>query len=342
MKTFSQFEDNKNNNFNLIRLIAALVVLYTHSYGLSGELPDKTDNPIAYFNYLLGNVGVDMFFLVSGYLVTRSYIKRNNLIGFLWARFLRIFPALVCALLFSVFIIGASETNLSIKDYLTNKDIYSYMMVNLSLIRTVLSLPGVFEENYYPSQVNGSLWTLPAEIRLYLYVAFLGVLGVFNKRWIINSVASVLLLLCFYSPQNIPLISDNALYFYPALLFAMGSLFYFNREFIPSSCWILIMLFIALIYVVYYQYSYKNIVYSLFLLYFVFWFAYNLPFLNSFNKVGDYSYGMYIYAFPIQQLIISHYADLNVNLFFFYSVSTTMILAILSWHMIEKKALKLK
>lgn len=342
MKTFSQFEDNKNNNFNLIRLIAALIVLYTHSYGLSGKLPDKFDNPIAYFIYLMGNVGVDMFFLVSGYLVTRSYIKRKKLTVFLWARLLRIIPGLACALFFSVFVIGALETQLDIRDYLRNKDIYNYFMVNLSLIKTVSGLPGVFEGNYYSNQVNGSLWTLPAEIRLYLYVALLGVLGFFQRRWMINSVVMGLITLYYFAPQTIPLISDDQLYYYPALLFVMGSLFYVNRSFIPCNGLLLIALFISLISIVIYQYSYKNIVYTLFLLYFVFWFAYNLPILNYFNKIGDYSYGMYIYAFPIQQFIISHNRELGVNQFFLYSVLATLVLAVLSWHFIEKKFLQLK
>jgi peptidoglycan/LPS O-acetylase OafA/YrhL len=342
MKMFSQYEDNRNNNFNLIRLSASLIVLYTHSYALSGHLPNQQGTPIAYFIYLLGNVGVDMFFLVSGFLVTRSYIKRNDLKGFLWARMIRIYPGLLCAILFAVFIVGLFDTQLNYKDYLKHHDIYNYIAINLSLIKTVVNLPAIFEGNHYPNQINGSLWTLPAEARLYLYVALFGIVGFFNRPRTFNIIACLLIAVAVQWPAYILLISDNPLYYSPALLFIIGSLFYINKVFIPSSGFVLGLLFFCLIYTLYYQNTYKDIAYTLFLPYFVFWLAYNAPLLHFFNKLGDYSYGIYIYAFPIQQLIISRQKELNVDQFFFYSLFWTLVIAIFSWHLIEKPALRFK
>ena len=342
MKYFSQFDDNKNNNFNLIRLSAALLVLYVHCYGLLGQLPSQKENPFAYFIYLLGNVGVDLFFLVSGFLVTRSYLSRKSLKAFLWARFLRIYPGLICAVFFSAFIIGFLNSNLSSREYLINKEVYQFIAINLSLLKTVHSLPNIFESNFYPNQVNGSLWTLAIEARLYLYVAVFGICGVFVKQKLFNAIAIGLLIIYLFAPLFIPLISNNQLYYYPALLFLIGSLFYINKALIPSNGYLVILLFFALLLVMYFKNDYKVVAYTLFLSYFVFWCAYNLPFLNEFNKVGDYSYGLYIYAFPIQQLIASQFINISVNQFFLYSMLATLLLAIPSWHLIEKKAIKYK
>lgn len=342
MKYFSQFDDNKNNNFNLIRLSAALLVLYIHSYGLLGQLPHQKENPIAYFIYLLGNVGVDLFFLVSGFLVTRSYLARKNLKAFLWARFLRIYPGLICAVFFSVFVIGLFNTALTSREYVFNKEIYQFIGINLSLLKTAHSLPKLFEGNFYPNQVNGSLWTLAIEARLYLYVAVLGVLGILVKQKIFNIIAIGLLVIYLFFPSSVPLISNHPLYYYPALLFLIGSLFYINKAYIPSCGYLVILLFFVLLLVMHFNDDYKVVAYTLFLSYFVFWCAYNLPFLNGFNRMGDYSYGLYIYAFPIQQLIASQFNQISVNQFFLYSLLATLLLAIPSWHLIEKKAIKYK
>jgi len=342
MQYFSQYTDNKHNNFNLLRLCAALIVLYTHSYGLSGHHPHAQNTPIAYFIGQLGNIGVHTFFIISGFLVTRSYSHRNNIKVFLWARFLRIYPGLCAALLFSVLIIGAYTTELNRLDYFKHQGIYQFFWVNLSLFKTELSLPGVFMHNVFPNQVNGSLWTLPGEVRLYLYVALLGLLGFFTQAWRMAFLAGVMVVAYIYRPESIPLVSDNTLYYYPALLFMIGSLIYLYKRFIPSSPLLLILLLALLVYCVQAKSEYKIVAYTVCLPYFVFWVAYNLPCLNISNKVGDYSYGLYIYAFPIQQLIISRDPTLSVDQFFGLSLICTLAVAIPSWHLLEKPALTLK
>lgn len=342
MYNFAQYSDNKNNNFNVLRLSAALVVLYIHSYGLSGQVPDQMTTPIAYFIAQIGNLGVDMFFLISGFLVTRSYLSRKNIRAFLWARFLRIYPSLFFALLFSIFIVGWYDTQLETKNYLLHHRLPIFFLTNLSLYKTELSLPGVFVDNVFKNSINGSLWTLPAEARLYLYVVLCGMLGLFSKRYRSILFACVMLGLYLFYPEHIPLIADNDLYFYPAFLFLIGSLFYINKAFIPANGWLVLVLLMLLVYTVYFLPECKAIIYTLSLPYFVFWGAYNGSWLNVTNKLGDYSYGLYIYAFPIQQFIISRSPDLSVDRFFVYSVLLALIPAILSWHLLEKPALKLK
>jgi len=290
MHYFSQYTDNKDNNFNLLRLLAALIVLYTHSYGLSGHYPHPDNAPIAYF----------------------------------------------------IAIIGAYAAELDYVDYFQQPSVYQFILINLSLLKTELSLPGVFMHNIFANQVNGSLWTLPAEVRLYLYVAVLGVLGFFRQAWHLTLLAALVLVVYIYQPRLIPLISDNSLYYYPALLFLIGSLIYLYRQFIPANGWILSFLLVALVYCVYAISDYKVWIYTLCLPYLVFWLAYNLPCLHFVNRWGDYSYGLYIYAFPIQQFLISHHPQLSVDQFFFLSLLCTLLVAIPSWHLLEKPALKLK
>lgn len=342
MKTFSHFADNKKNNFNLIRFIAALLVLYVHSYGLLGLLPHKGGQPFAYFIYLLGNVGVDLFFLVSGFLITRSYLSRQNVTAFLWARFLRIYPALIVAIVFTVCIIGFLDTDLSPKDYFLHQQTWSYILYNISMLGADAFLPGVFDENVYKNLVNGSLWTLPVEVCLYLCVVVMGSLGVFFKTKYINILFCLLLIIYCEVLWFFPSILVDSIYQYPVLLFFLGCLFYVNKEWVPVSGYIVTLLLSALVYMLYYQEAYKGIIYTVSIFYAVFWLAYAVPCLNFFNKLGDYSYGLYIYAFPIQQLIANRMPHISVDLFFLLSFLLSLVMAIFSWHLIEKKALRLK
>jgi len=136
-----------------------------------------------------GGIALDVFFITSGFLITSSYFSRNNLFLFVWARILRIYPALIVATLFCVFIVGLTFTTLSVWEYLSSGQTLKFFLKNSTLFFGVEgALPGVFANIPWKTTVNGSLWTLPYEITMYLLLAIiLFVLGYIQKRLNIGS-----------------------------------------------------------------------------------------------------------------------------------------------------------
>jgi peptidoglycan/LPS O-acetylase OafA/YrhL len=338
--TFDKTADD--NNFNLLRFLAANLVVYTHCYGLTGKLPNPQQDPFAYLLYLLGNVGVDIFFVISGFLITKSYLSRNNFWVFMRARVLRLYPGLMASLLLACLLIGPLNTTLPLSEYFHSAELKRYFFYNISLVKTVLSLPGVFQDNIYRGNVNGSLWTLPAEARMYLLVAGFGLSGILFRRWLYASLIFLGAALYLVGQMPLPLLSDNSLYYKLSWFFFSGSLFYVYRAYIPQSKYLCISLIALLLMSCLLTETYRHPLYSVTLPYITLWFAFNVNKLQAFNKIGDYSYGIYIYAFPIQQTVISHIPSIQVIPLYYLSLLLTLALAIPSWHFLEKPALQYK
>src|SRR5690606_29965057 len=156
-----------------IRLSAAIAVIYAHSYPLTSSFEDPLKN-FSSDKISFGSLAVAIFFIISGLLISQSF-HRSDLLKFTVARILRIYHALVVITLLSVFILGPVFTNFSWSSYFTDRMTLKYLF-NVFSIRIQHHLPGVFENNYYPNTVNGSLWTLPIEIACYGLIASIGLL----------------------------------------------------------------------------------------------------------------------------------------------------------------------
>ena len=169
----SYFTESKDNNFNLIRVLAALGVLVTHSFALAIGSDDA--EPLRISPRLdIGHFMVDIFFMTSGFLVTASLLRRQNTIEFLWARALRIYPALLVMQFLVVFGIGLFLTAIPWTSYLVSHQTLMYLVKNAVLIVDLVpDLPGVFQGNPHSHTVNTPLWTLPYEIGMYAILASL-------------------------------------------------------------------------------------------------------------------------------------------------------------------------
>lgn len=343
----SDFVSGTNNNFNLIRLIAALAVLVTHSFALAIGTGDAEPFQNS-LGMTIGSIAVDIFFIASGFLVTSSLLTRQSTIDFFWARVLRIFPALIVMLLLTVFGLGIFFTASPLSSYLIDSNTYIYLLKCATLVTGVVyNLPGVFDGNPYKNTVNGSLWTMPYEIKMYAILAGLWItlrvtnknrLRLFQIMVVTGFVASGIFVVAshLYAPATGKFIK---LFF----MFFSGAAFYILKGNIPVSRLLFWTFVAALLMSVGINKTTFNVIYVLTIAYVLFYFAY-IPsgWIRRYNELGDYSYGIYIYAFPVQQSIAALLPGVSVFSMILVSGLVTLLLAVLSWHIFERRALALK
>jgi peptidoglycan/LPS O-acetylase OafA/YrhL len=337
MTRFSDFSSSRDNNFNLLRFLAALMVIVSHSYPLS--LGPGVEQPLSrQTGYTLGTFGVFIFFIISGYLITMSR-AHSNTPRFVLARALRIFPAILVCTLISAFICGPFLTTLRTSEYFSNSSVYLFILKNTLFLPFTYAkdLPGVFASNPFNDSFNGSLWTLPVELRLYVLIGILGSLHLLNQR----RGTAVLALMAASTVFAIEIGLIHQIQWKLNALFFCGALFYLNRNFIPCSSVVLVIL--GLVAAIASGSPLFLLCGTVFLSYAVLWLGY-VPggFLRKFNLLGDYSYGLYIYAFPVQQSVVYFKPGIAPIELCLISTAVTLLLAMLSWHTIEKPILGLK
>ncbi|MDR3543876.1 MAG: acyltransferase [Desulfosporosinus sp.] len=337
--TIESYSLTRRNNFDFIRFVAAVLVVISHSFPLS--LGNNLREPLMILTkgqLTLGTMAVDIFFIISGFLITQSYDRSNNFIRFIKARVLRIYPALIVVVFLSAFILGPIVTSLSITDYFRSYQTYRYLTSAFIFHALSNNLPGVFSNNIYAPAVNGSLWTLAYEFKFYLLVGFLGLTRILNRKTVL-----ALFLLSFAS--SIFLTTHKGLMQYCHLLnfYSAGMLIYLAREYIPLNIKLAFTSFVLLLISCFIGHLQDVSVFCG--SYFIMYFAFNTRLnLSNFAKYGDFSYGVYIFAFPVQQTIIHFFGGSMAYpiLIFLYSLPIVLLCAILSWHLVEKVALQLK
>lgn len=327
-------DHRRKNNFDTLRIVAALAVLVSHAFPLA--LGDRRPQPLKILSHGqtdLGSVAVLVFFVISGYLITQSFDRAPIAKRFLWARCLRIFPALFLAVSLSAILLGPAFTWLPAGAYFADPTTLSYMLGNASLLHMQYNLPGVFEHNPTPSIVNGSLWTLQYEFLMYLGVLTLGKLRLL-RRWVVLVFLAISLLLSWRWTGG-----DYVAFGAP---FAAGAALYLWRDRVPLD-WRLAGISAALLGISLLSYGFR-IAFVLFGAYLVIYLAMARSVrLPDFARRGDFSYGVYAFAFPVQQSVAyliggQHAWYTNVLV----SLPVVLGLAALSWHVIEEPALALK
>ncbi len=330
----------RENNLNFLRLIAASLVTLSHAWPITGT----NGEPLASATGLLslGSLAVDIFFAISGFLIAKSFDRSRNLGHFLKARALRLYPGLLVALLLSVIAIQFLAGTLPNQQFFLNSSTYSYIKNNL-LFNTQFDLPGIFLNNPFPGSVNGSLWTLRYEVAMYLAVTLAGLAGLLRRPHCFNgsSIPLVILLIAGSLSACKPFgdIPGHAIVM--LLCFYLGTLMYVNRHYIMLD----MRLALALWFIVWLSRNHPvfHPIYAITLSYSVLLLGF-LPRLQlaTLSLRNDYSYGIYIYSFPIQQLLA--YFQPQFGPWANCSVSYLLVipLAIASWHLIEKPALTLK
>jgi peptidoglycan/LPS O-acetylase OafA/YrhL len=340
-----QLPTRQANNFDLLRILFAWFVIVSHSYVLNGDGATDPLFEMTQQTFLFSFIGVKGFFIISGYLIFKSMMVSTSIFEYLVKRVLRIFPALAVVLLVTLAAVYfIYPTN--IPPFFSNKEVYAYFLGNIILFKPHFFISGIFS-GLPSAAINGSLWTIEYEFFFYLFILLFFFIRAQKKQLIIAlSVVVVLFLvvrLFFYdwTVQThffIPLepLFDLGPYF------LMGSLFScFDFDSMPAKNVIAAFLFVTLAVSVYCKVGHTVVYFT-------------LPFLVIYvgkqtsklatwvhDKLGDPSYGIYLYAFPLQQLLIYWYRPSTLMLF----ISSTLgafVFGYLSWILIEKKALALK
>ena len=327
----------RDNNFNFLRILAATGVLISHAYPIS--LGAEAAEPLSVFlgDVTLGTVSVMIFFSISGFFITRSFAGRRSLGQFMQARALRLFPALIVVLIVTVLVSGLWLTTAAPNEFW--RAVPEYVLRNVTLFLPLYNLPGVFGANPYGPAINGSLWTLSYEVLCYLGVVLAGLAGLLTRPRVF-AVALLGFAAVYGLDMGHPLHPriDNLLRL--GLPFVIGMAFWVWRRVIPLSVPVALIL-LAFAYLAR-QTAMIEPILALVLAYAVFVIGYaKTPMLAAYNRLGDYSYGTYVYAFPIQQMlawfgIVDPLANIALAL------PATLCCAILSWHLIEAPAMRLK
>jgi peptidoglycan/LPS O-acetylase OafA/YrhL len=325
-----------------MRLLAAVAVLHSHSFAIvSGQRDSQPIVPV--LDITVGTFAVHIFFAISGYLICGSALK-GKFLEFLIARCLRIYPALIVLIFATCFIIGPLATETTIWNYFSDPITWKYLGKNGSMFFGArFDLPGVFVSNPLTAMVNGSLWTLPYELRMYfvflILCLFASGLSKQVSKYLFFMAISLLLLGSFTLTNTLPIGSTLRSYleFVPPdllYIFLLGSLtrlFSKNIVIRPQYFLAIVVFFFAL-------YSYQRSaalpIYYVCLPYVLISIAF---FLNRFVKSipNDYSYSTYLWAFPIQQCLVLFMPKIGVFELSTASVVIVVLLAHLTWILIE-------
>lgn len=335
LKTIEKIISRNGNNLDLIRLVAALSVIFYHSFALNPQW-NMTDPIKDTFGYVTtGGLAVKVFFFISGLLVTNSLLTRGSIYHFIASRFFRIFPGLFFVLFVSSVIIGPITTTLPLKSYLLSEETFSYIYKNI-ILDTQYFLPGVLSQNKYG--VNGSLWTIHYEVLAYLFLLVTYMSGVCKSKTA-SSLACIIVILEPITPFKgiIFASSDNSAVYLLAPCFALGSLLAINKEKYKSNLYLPILMALPILIVS------DEAMKSLFISISVCLFALHVSSLELVKKLkikSDISYGVYLWGFPIQQ-IYSQFFSFDTLINITLSAVTTMLIAMISWFFVEKPSIEL-
>lgn len=329
----------RDNNFNLIRFVAAFSVLISHSFAVVGG-PSAWEPLEATFGYTLGEVAVDVFFASSGFLVTGSLLRLGSIKEFARMRALRIYPGLFVAVCLTAFVLGSTVTTLDLGAYASDLATHTYWARNATLVTGIQhTLPGVFTELPLAGVVNGSLWTLPFEIAAYTALASLWLLcGNSNQSShrfaLILSIALFACLVVFHVLRIEAIQAHHVFRLF--FMFVGGALFYSIRQHVRLD-WRIGLLLAALLGTSLIESRLFVWLYPLSVAYLTLLLAYAPGrTIRIFNRFGDYSYGIYIYAFPIQQGVLAYFPRASIAELIVLASLLTLGMAIASWHLVEK------
>lgn len=337
---------SESNNFDFLRFLFAVLVIFSHGFALAGTGRQEPLSLLTSGQTYLGEIAVDGFFAISGFLITASWLRSRTFWSYFSKRLLRIYPGFLAAgVLCLVFFgpLGAGSAGL----YFHRLSVAQFL--HHALLLDKLSLPPTFSHNPLPNQVNGSLWTIKIEMECYLLVAALGLVGGFRRRImpfllllgasIVSGAAALHLPGLPHLPESV---GEHLRFF---VFFFAGMVFFLYRDRIVYR--LPLLLGAACLLAAASGLHTLQAVLPLPLTYLLMYAAFaSAGKLSRFGKKRDLSYGLYLYAWPVQQVLtllllarlpsgIAPYA------LFPAALLGSLLCAWVSWHVIEKPCLSL-
>lgn len=320
-------------SFDLLRLGAAVAVLLSHSYAVAGRgEPGLGEQSV-------GNIAVLVFFAISGFLIAQSWQSEPRLVLFALKRALRILPALIVVLLVSALVIGPLVTTASLGGYVTDAATFKYVVFN-TFMKTTYGLPGVFGGTPMDGVVNGSLWTLKHEVLCYAMVAGLGVLGLLRRRAVATAVLVALLGGFALAQSHGPVFFDQSTL---ERSFVVAALLAVWQDRVPFRLDVAVAGLVAWGVATSAEVTGAAWLAVLAIPYATITVATRIrPAAEVWLRGNDVSYGVYLWAFPVQQLLVSRIDGLSPLALSALALPLTLLVALASWKAVEAPALKVK
>lgn len=338
----------RRNNFDLLRLLAAISVIFSHAYLIAeGTQDNEPFYRLTGQQSPLGVVGVFIFFTMSGFLVTQSFETTKSPLRYAAKRLLRIYPGYIACLLVLGFVLGPLVTSLPLAEYLSHPRFRTFLIWNLMMDPNQNELPGVaFTGNPVGQVVDGPLWTLPCELMMYALVMLLGMARLLTFKMLGFLLVIGLICIGFDTTKSDDLMGSVG-WLMP--FFVAGvALYKLQGTRLFDGKWALLalvgLILSAMVGKMGLPFPPFILLFPIFGSYLTIWLALNqrLPVIPA-AKFGDFSYGLYIYGWPAEQLLAWISGGTLATLpLFLGALVLSLGLSALSWHLIEKRALRLK
>ena len=293
----------RSNNLHLIRFLAAILVIISHSFMIStGDNKNEWFLALTNDQISMGGFAVSIFFCAGGYLIAKSVERANNGFSYFRARIFRIFPSLVAVVFVTTLVLGPIVTEYRLVEYFSDRGTYKYLLNGILVLQH--DLPGVFVNNPSDSTVNGALWTLPVEFLCYIACFVIWKTKFMQKKLFKWTIPAVIVgtiglnMILQYIRIEVLFAAIR-----PSLLFYMGIFFYVYRDKIRFTKWG--VLISALLLVLSSVFGILDAGMVLCFPYLLLYVSFVLPQVSEkYGKTGNISYGIYLWGLPVQQTLV--------------------------------------
>lgn len=335
------------NNFDALRFLFASLVVFSHSYPLGEGHEHREPLWKLTGQTTLGGLSVHCFFIISGFLIAASWDRRKTVGQFLRKRMLRIYPGFIAANVIGVFLVAPFAADPTMADVRISLQQFAWDCLTLQGTQ----LPDTLFPQNHLHAVNGSIWSISYEFWCYIGVMILGLVPLFHRRGFLPGLFVASLVVAFIFPTfHLEWIGGGVLgrifgypFFWAKLLpnYLAGVIAWRYREKIVVSDHVAMLAAIALTLSVPVANSW-SVMFPFCGTYLVLWAAFHSSCkFHGFAKYGDFSYGMYLYAFPIQQLLVmSNSGDMDPYALFALAWPLSMLAGMLSWYIVERPFLR--